>query len=122
MEWYERKRGRPPGSKTSVTTPGKKRAKEFLDLMFDAELRPTQAAKQIASRHSTKNNDVDPSQIFKDVKRHYATLAAEEQVSATKAEMLFNDLQSAMIGPQLPSDADELVVRAILNSISGQSK
>lgn len=119
MEWYEKKRGRPSGSKTRLMTPGKKRAKEFFDLQLDAGLKPTKAAKKVAEQHSTRNNAVEPSQIFKDAKRHHDSLVADEWAAALEAKKQFEELQSSMIGPQQPNDANVLVEWIAINVFRG---
>lgn len=115
MEWYERKKGRPVGSKTKASTPGKKRAREFLDLMFDNDLRATNAASLISEKHG-----VETYQVFKDEKRHRDSIIADCWKEAEQTRRDYEALLSSTIGPEIPSDAKTLVQWVAATALRGQ--
>ena len=84
MEWYEKKRGRPKGSKTKAATPGRKRAREFFDMRFETVASPTSCAMAIADKFNT-----EPYQVFKDAARHEQSVAADvwQEAEQAKAEL-----------------------------------
>lgn len=115
MEWYEKKRGRPKGSKTKETTPGKKRAREFIEFRLDNELKPTKAAEAIGAKHG-----VETCQIFKDEKRHRESICRDLWAEADQARRNYEDMLAAQIGPKRPNDVRSLLC-AFVNALKGQS-
>ena len=86
MEWYEKKRGRPKGSKTQAATPGRKRAREFLDMLFETDIQVTKCASLVAERHGAET-----FQIFKDARRHDQSVTADLWQEAEQAKANFKE-------------------------------
>jgi len=115
MKWYSRRPGRPQGSKTKQATPGKKRAREFIELQIDKELRPTRAAKLISEKYG-----VEVAQIFKDTSRHQEAIVREAWAEADRAKRDFEEILAATIGPHMPNDVRSICAWIALTSLKGQ--
>lgn len=110
MSSPQKKRGRPKGSATRAATPGRKRAKEFLDLVFESDVKKTHAARAIAEKYG-----VETYQIFKDSGRHYQFLTDEAWQEAEQAAREYDVRRSiAEMGPHLPGDGIACLYRAAI--------
>jgi len=87
-----------------------------MDYRFDNDLRTTKAAEAIADKHG-----VEAFQIFKDAKRHQESIAIDAWNEANQAERDYEEMLSAMIGPQLPNDAGTLICWSVIKALKGQS-
>ena len=114
------KRGRPSGSKTKADTPGKKRAREYFDFRIEMDLRPTEAAKVVAEKHSVEKYGVETSQIFKDAKRHEASITREAWAEADLARRNYEEMLATTIGPNMPTDARQIVDWIIVTKLRNQ--
>ena len=116
MPKQKNKRGRPPGAKTKSETPGRKRAREYFDLIFDSGLRSTAAAVAAAEKFST-----EPHQIFKDKKRHEPFLAKEEHAKAEKARQECEAIKAVLdMGPHELRD-EALVYHIFAETLKGNT-
>jgi hypothetical protein len=70
-------RGRPRGAKTKGDTPGVKAAREYVDLVCNKGMRPTNAARQVASRHLSRKATTEAA-VFKAFARHHERLIDED--------------------------------------------
>lgn len=118
MHENERKPGRPKGAKTKAPTPGKKRAEKFLELKFDASLRPTAVAAAVANQFS-----VETCQVFKDAKRHEHTIANDILKEAKEIEREVATRRAIMeMWPHEPRDARTLMCHIMANALKGYSR
>lgn len=115
MEWYEKKRGRPKGSKTRAETPGRKRARDYFDQRYDEDKRPTEAASIVSEKFG-----VEQYQVFKDAKRHEKHIAQELHEENERMRLVLEARQSVMdMGPHVPKSSRIYIAWMFLNALKG---
>lgn len=108
-----RKPGRPVGSVTRGNTVGKKRARQYYDLLIDTEKRPSEAAKLVSDKF-----DVPVYQVFKDAKRHGPAIVDEIAREAETIEAENSELAASLTGPVEPHI--QMMLRISLAGLKGE--